>query len=147
MQVAQFASLTLNVAVAGAGVEVEVEVLPDDVGADDDVVRNGTEEAAVDDACASCGTVTTTVAPAGAATGADGDALTDAEEAVPDADVEMVQPVRPAPSNATISGAHRHADRAEETVLMPCSYTRPGSARGTPVGASDLKRVTPAPTS
>lgn len=92
-------------------------------------------DATADDTCASCGTVTTTVAPAGAATWeAVGDALTAADESAPDVEVDTVHPARPAASNAAVSGAHRHAGRPPVTLLIHCSYTRAGAARGTPGG-------------
>jgi hypothetical protein len=80
--------------------------------------------AGVDDSGASCGTVTTTMAPARAATG-DGDALTAVEEAVADAEVSTVHAASPRPTNAVmtvLSAVFRRGRRTGNTDMVR-SYT------------------------
>ena len=81
--------------------------------------------AARDDSGPSCGTVTTTVAPAGAATG-DGAALTAADEVAPDVvDVATVHAVSPIPSSAAPNAPSAAFRRRREAgiVDMHRSYT------------------------
>jgi hypothetical protein len=104
--------------------EVEPTRLLDRTGLLDDDSADGAGDP-------SCGTVTTTVAPArAAATGAaDGEALTATEDEVLDADVATVQPARPTASEVPTtvrSTACRHGRGAEDADMNRSYTTDPG---------------------